>query len=136
MSGDRIELDGRTADLRGVDCAAPDTEEGRAAKALLNTFLRAGHVRCTLSGGLADCTVNGHDINAQMHSRPGCTAKDPPTPVEQPDQMTEILERRICPADPDLPWRTPTGLGPLSEQMQLLLYSLHLALRSQAGDGC
>lgn len=136
LSGDRLELDGQRARLRGVRCARPDTDEGRAAKALLNTFLRAGHVRCALRGGLADCTVNGRDINAEMRKVPGCTATDDPRPQDQDQLAGTVLERRICPADPDLPWRVPTGLGPMTEQLRLLLYSLHLEWRAESGGPC
>ena len=39
ISGDKVELDGETYRLHGVVCPAPDTDNGRQAKALLNTFM-------------------------------------------------------------------------------------------------
>lgn len=70
VSGDTISLDGHISQLEGVVCPPPDIVAGRDARALLNTFLRAGTVRCTTSFGfsatIATCTVNGKNINAAI----------------------------------------------------------------------
>lgn len=138
LSGDTIELDGQRARLSGVSCAPPDSPDGRTAKALLNTFLRAGHVRCTLTETTshtdASCAVNGSDINAQMRGLPGCQETEAKGP--EAVRANRVVERRICPADPDVLWRDPTGLGPMTEQIRLLLYSLQLSWRTNTPDAC
>lgn len=138
LSGDRIELDGFQVPLADVTCPPADTPEGRDAKALLNTFLRAGHVRCTITGTVAVqtavCTVNGHDINEEMGRMKGCRpfTRPQPTPSDRsaqtppPATQVRLVEREIRPADPYFLWRGPTGLGPVADGLQLLLYSLHL----------
>ncbi|MDK3074047.1 hypothetical protein QO034_13075 [Sedimentitalea sp. JM2-8] len=150
LSGDRIELDGVQFALDGVTCPPADTPEGRDAKALLNTFLRAGHVRCTIAGTVtaqtAVCTVNGHNINEEMGRLEGCRPYTRPQPspsdrsAQKPPNLTQprLVERRVRPADPYLLWRGPTGLGPVADRLQLLLYSLHLngvALGSGSYEG-
>ena len=49
LTGDLMELDGTVLALEGVACDPVVTENGRRAKALLNTYLRAGHVRCEIT---------------------------------------------------------------------------------------
>ena len=70
LSGDMMELDGRVVRLRGVTCPDAATADGRAAKALLNTFLRGGYIECALRedahGLLGDCTKDGRDIARGM----------------------------------------------------------------------
>ncbi|KZY48168.1 hypothetical protein A3731_28465 [Roseovarius sp. HI0049] len=62
VSGDEVVLDGETYRLSGVSCPDPATETGRAAKALLNTFLRGGYIECRVEGGRASCSKEGRDI--------------------------------------------------------------------------
>ncbi|MFT4716140.1 MAG: hypothetical protein ACI861_000348 [Paracoccaceae bacterium] len=71
ISGNKIIIKNRTMSLKGLSCASPSTEQGRDAKALLNTFLRAGYVECTMyssSGGSwsGHCIVNGKDVATGM----------------------------------------------------------------------
>lgn len=66
VSGDEVVLDGETYRLSGVSCPGPDTEDGRAAKALLNTFLRGGYVACRIEDGRASCSKEGNDIAAGL----------------------------------------------------------------------
>ena len=55
-SGHDIEIGGSRFQLRGVTCADPDTEKGKRAKALANTFLRMkGRMKCEASDGVGDC---------------------------------------------------------------------------------
>lgn len=62
VSGDAVRLDGENYRLSGVSCPDPETEAGRAAKALLNTFLRGGYIECRVDGGRASCSKEGRDI--------------------------------------------------------------------------
>lgn len=142
LSGERIQVDGDVLRLRDVTCAKPTTDAGRNAKALLNTFLRAGHVRCLVSEtGLAECTVNGQNINARLRQQPGCGPSDPSAKSLRPDVNPPFrsaatprqIERRIRPADPLQLWRRATGLGPIPDHLQLVLYSLQLYLNTQTG---
>ena len=76
-----MELDGETIRLQGVHCPDPTSEPGRDAKALLNTFLRAGHVRCKITtapdGKHGLCVVNDKSINEGMGKSGHCTHLDP-----------------------------------------------------------
>lgn len=62
VSGDEVVLDGETYRLSGVSCPDPGAADGRAAKALLNTFLRGGYVACRVEGARATCSKEGNDI--------------------------------------------------------------------------
>lgn len=66
VSGDKVMLDGKVYRLSGVSCPDPETEDGRAAKALLNTFLRGGYIACRVEGGRASCSKEGNDIATGM----------------------------------------------------------------------
>jgi len=72
-----MELDGKVVHLRGVTCPSPDAEEGRAAKAMLNTFLRGGEVECRvtiwLHGRRATCTKEGREIATGMRQSGYCS---------------------------------------------------------------
>ncbi len=146
LSGNRMQIDGYELRLRGVTCAAPATDAGRNAKALLNTFLRAGHVRCRVTDDAqATCTVNGQSINEQMQRQPGCWSVSPPArpspdghpdpaPTEPPFQdasAPKLLERKIRPADPLSLWRRASEFGPAADHERLILYSLRLLLHNQ-----
>lgn len=81
LSGDRVELDQRVFDLHGVTCPAPDTDRGRQAKALLNTFLlgtkHAGGITCTRFGADGvDCRRNGRLASALMIDSGLCHARE------------------------------------------------------------
>ena len=57
FSGHDIEVGENRFALRGVTCPPPDTDKGRRAKALANTFLRmTGTMVCKSEGGVGDCT--------------------------------------------------------------------------------
>lgn len=62
LTGDRLELDGEVMRLKGVRCPDASTDDGRAAKALLNTFLRGGYVTCRADGDAATCRKNGQEV--------------------------------------------------------------------------
>ncbi|MEJ2289148.1 MAG: hypothetical protein P8Y02_11000, partial [Deinococcales bacterium] len=66
LSGDRVELDGTAYDLKGVVCPDPDSNQGRDAKALLNTFLRGGSITCRIEGDQATCRKEGRDMATGM----------------------------------------------------------------------
>ena len=67
LSGDTMELDGRTFRLAGVTCPDPDTEDGRTAKALLNTFLRSGRIACRVTDTeQVSCTKEDRDFATGM----------------------------------------------------------------------
>ena len=76
LTGDTMELDGRVIRLAGVTCPGIDTEEGRKAKALLNTFLRAGRISCQVSqsanGPEAVCRKEQRDFAEGMRSSGLC----------------------------------------------------------------
>jgi hypothetical protein len=76
LSGDTMELDGQVVRLRGVSCPDPETADGRAAKALLNTFLRGGYIECALRSvdgeTLGDCAKEGRDIATGMRDSGYC----------------------------------------------------------------
>lgn len=74
LSGDRLELDGATYRLGGVTCPAPETGAGRAAKALLNTFLRNGYVVCRAADGQAVCQKDGRDFAEGLIASGHCSA--------------------------------------------------------------
>lgn len=76
VSGDEVVLEGETYRLSGVSCPDPDTQEGRAAKALLNTFLRGGYIECRVAGGRASCTKEGNDIATGLIRSGYCEATD------------------------------------------------------------
>lgn len=76
ISGDTLELDGKTYRLRGVDCPEPETSVGRQAKALLNTFLRGGYISCEVSGKTASCRKEGRDMASGMVESGLCEARD------------------------------------------------------------
>lgn len=81
LTGDLMELDGKVLALEGVACEPVVTKDGRRAKALLNTFLRAGHVRCEITTQSnpprARCAVNGRDLTQSMQTAPGCQKINP-----------------------------------------------------------
>lgn len=62
LTGEQVELDGKTYTLRGVKCPAPATDRGRRAKALLNTFLKgtrnSSRITCEIYGAGADASVS------------------------------------------------------------------------------
>ena len=71
IAGHRIIIKGTKMKFSSLRCPNPDTIKGRDAKALMNTFLRAGYVYCTMrsyagSGWVGNCTVNGKDVSAGM----------------------------------------------------------------------
>ena len=81
LSGDRVELDQRVFDLHGVTCPAPDTDRGRQAKALLNTFMlgtkHAGGITCTRFGeDSVDCRRNGRKASDLMVDSGLCHLRD------------------------------------------------------------
>lgn len=76
LSGDRVELDGTEYRLNGVDCPAPDTDKGRAAKALLNTFLRGGYLICDVADGRVACSRDGRDVADGLIESGHCQGTD------------------------------------------------------------
>ncbi|MEM6480513.1 MAG: hypothetical protein AAF922_10350 [Pseudomonadota bacterium] len=70
ISGDMVELDGEIFRLHGVQCPELSVEEGRSAKALLNTFLRGGDITCRVwqspQGPQAQCAKEGRDVATGM----------------------------------------------------------------------
>lgn len=86
VSGDELSLDGETYRLSGVSCPDPDTEDGRAAKALLNTFLRGGYIECRVDGGLASCSKEGRDIATGMIRSGYCEETDA-APVQEGEDV-------------------------------------------------
>ncbi|MEQ9258550.1 MAG: hypothetical protein RIG84_05585 [Roseovarius sp.] len=76
LSGERLELEGEELRLSGVSCPAPDTEEGRRARALLNTFLRGGLVVCEVAGERARCAKEGRDAAAGLIASGSCEARE------------------------------------------------------------
>ena len=84
LSGDTLRYLGQDIRLRGVTCPPPDTADGRAAKALLGTFLRRGFVSCQVAPShdravlLAECHVGGRvvaqgrSVNAGMRASRLC----------------------------------------------------------------
>ena len=78
VSGDRIVLADTEFRLAGVTCPPPDTEQGRAAKALLNTFLRNGFVACRVANGSAECQKEGRDFAAGLLASGNCQATPAP----------------------------------------------------------
>lgn len=77
LSGDRVELDGVAYDLRGVVCPDPASEQGRRAKALLNTFLRGGTITCRVEGDSATCRKEGRDMATGMIESGLCYPRAP-----------------------------------------------------------
>ncbi|MEQ8899213.1 MAG: hypothetical protein RID23_19190 [Roseovarius sp.] len=84
VSGDEMVLDGEAYRLSGVSCPDPETEEGRAAKALLNTFLRGGYIECRVAGGRASCSKEGRDIATGLIRSGYCEGTgEAPVPEEE-----------------------------------------------------
>lgn len=76
LSGDRVVLDGTEYRLSGVDCPAPETDAGRAAKALLNTYLRGGYLVCDVDDGRAACRRDGRDVAEGLIESGHCRGTD------------------------------------------------------------
>ena len=115
LSGDRMELDGKEVQLRGVTCPGPDTDAGRAAKALLNTFLRDGRIECrvfeTETGDEAVCSKEGRDFATGLqqsglckvdlshlgnHALPSVGGADPGHAVATPTEIRQLsVHKRI-----------------------------------------
>lgn len=124
LSGDTLELDGKTYRLRGVTCPDPSTEAGRAAKALLNTFLRDGRIRCRVSDGaeenLATCTKEGRDMATGMLDSGYCAPRADPDdrrdaalegqPVTRDRRREDLLVHGPAPGG----YCRPTGFRPLA----------------------
>ena len=76
ISGNEIELDGVRALLTGVTCETPNSEKGRAAKALVNRMLKAGFVTCEVTQErsvlMAKCNVNGRDVAESLREAGYC----------------------------------------------------------------
>ena len=77
LAGDRVELDGTAYDLRGVICPDPSSDQGRRAKALLNTFLRGGAITCRIEGDTATCRKEGRDMATGMIDSGLCYPRAP-----------------------------------------------------------
>lgn len=77
LSGDRVELDGKAYSLRGVVCPDPSSDQGRRAKALLNTFLRGGTITCRIEGEEATCRKEGRDMATGMIASGLCYPRAP-----------------------------------------------------------
>ena len=93
LSGDRLRLDGTAYRLSGVTCPAPETAPGRAAKALLNTFLRNGYVACRVAGGQAACHKQGRDFAQGLIASGHCAAA--PGPDMPADAIRLVRDTRL-----------------------------------------
>lgn len=87
VSGDEVILDGETYRLSGVSCPDPGTEDGRAAKALLNTFLRGGYIECRVDGGRASCSKEGNDIATGLIRSGYCEGTDEAPVLDEKDVL-------------------------------------------------
>lgn len=93
VSGDEVRLDGETYRLSGVACPDPETEAGRAAKALLNTFLRGGYIECRVEGDRASCSKEGRDFATGLIRSGYCEGTgEAPVPEEE-----DVLARDMRP---------------------------------------
>ncbi|WP_397541767.1 hypothetical protein [Roseovarius salis] len=99
LSGERLSLDGVEYRLRGVTCPNPGTMAGRQAKALLNTFLRGGHVVCDLRGTTASCAKEGRDAAAGLVASGLCEPRVAPEPPGA--GRTVMRGGRVSPRRPD-----------------------------------
>lgn len=127
LSGDRMELDGREMGLRGVECPAPDSDRGRQAKALLNTFLRGTRnsrgIRCQIwengEAAQADCTRNGQRVSEAMIASGLCWPADQPrheARAPAPTRRLALDHPRRAPRQIGY-WWMQTCLGPHPDSM-------------------
>jgi hypothetical protein len=77
ISGDHVMIRGYDMKLEGLTCPDPETTPGRAAKALMNTYLRTNMV-CHLTGKegaiwLGQCSANGKDVADAMQQAGYCS---------------------------------------------------------------
>ena len=118
LSGDRVELDGQNYALRGVSCPTPESDAGRQAKALLNTFLLGSKhsrgISCKLFGAGAaasvDCTRNGRTAAALMIDSGLCHAQDGPADLAEAGK-TFALTRHQSGYDQISYWRLRSCIG-------------------------
>ena len=100
VSGDEVMLDGETYRLSGVTCPEPDTEDGRAAKALLNTFLRGGYIACRVEDGRASCSKEGNDIATGLIRSGYCEGTGEAPVPEQTDVLARDTRPGYAAGDP------------------------------------
>lgn len=108
ISGDEAVLDGERVRLAGIACPDPETEEGRRAKALFNTFLRGGRVTCNIRDGWAQCDKEGRDVATGLIESGLCRAIPMPALEEEtariltrdPTQEAEMISGRTASCDP------------------------------------
>lgn len=114
LAGDRMELDGRSFALRGVACPAPETENGRRAKALLNTYLsgtrHARRISCTIGEETADCTRAGRRASQVMLASGLCRKDREQSEPTGPDNTLAIAYRSAG-ESPLSYWRLQSCIG-------------------------
>lgn len=69
ISGDTFFAKGRTVQVLGVRCPAPDTEDGLQVKRIANTYLRGSRIKCAIkrfkTGQLVgDCKLRANNGRA------------------------------------------------------------------------
>lgn len=77
ISGMELIVDGHQFYLEGLRCPHPETEEGRRAKALLNTMLRSDDVYCETyqvrgRPWFGVCDIDGRDPAAMLRNSGLC----------------------------------------------------------------
>lgn len=78
LSGDRIIINDTEMWFQDLTCPPPETEAGRDAKALMNTFLRVGDIDCLMTRTTGQpwrgaCTAEGKDIAEGMRKSGLCS---------------------------------------------------------------
>ena len=66
ISGDTFFANGRAVKVLGVQCPAPDTEEGLQAKRIANTYLSGSRIRCAIKRSktgqlVGDCKLQANN---------------------------------------------------------------------------
>ena len=126
LAGDHVVLDGQEFALRGVACPAPDSEKGRQAKALLNTFLLGSRyspvISCTtyIEGGVkaVDCDRRGQMASAVMLGSGLCHALEGGNVTTSAEQRVS-LARYVSAHRPIGTWRLRSCLGVHPDQAPL-----------------